>query len=146
MFDIAPKAPLEGITEGGYKLVYTDEPTKWIKSGEKQRKYTDLTYSGGLTIGSDDKVGSVLWGSAAFNAGLTIGTEIVAVNGRKYDADALKAAIKAAAGSGAAPELLVHSGDVYRTVKLDWHGGLRYPRLEKVGTAPGTLDALLAPR
>ena len=146
VFDIAPKAPLEGITEGGYKLVYTDEPTKWIKSGEKQRKYTDLTYSGGMTIGSDGKVGSVLWGSAAFNAGLTIGSEIVAVNGRKYDSDALKTAIKAAAGNGPAPELLIHNGEVYRTVKLDWHGGLRYPRLEKVGTAPGTLDALLAPR
>jgi predicted metalloprotease with PDZ domain len=146
VFDIAPKAPLEGITEGGYKLVYTSEPTKWIKSAEKQRKYTDLTYSGGLTIGSDGKIGSVLWGSAAFNAGLTIGSEIVAVNGRKYDGDALKTAIKAAAGNGSAPELLIHNGEVYRTVKLDWHGGLRYPRLEKVGTAPGTLDALLAPR
>jgi hypothetical protein len=60
--------------------------------------------------------------------------------------DTLKNAIKAAAGNGPAPELLIHDGDVYRTVKLDWHGGLRYPRLEKVGTGPGTLDALLAPR
>ena len=51
-----------------------------------------------------------------------------------------------AAGSGSAPELLIHDGDVYRTVRLDWHGGLRYPRLQKVGTASGTLDALLAPR
>jgi len=31
-------------------------------------------------------------------------------------------------------------------VKLDWHGGLRYPRLEKIAKGPGTLDALLAPR
>ena len=61
-------------------------------------------------------------------------------------ADALKDAIKAAAGNGPAPQLLVHDGDVYRTVKLDWHGGLRYPRLEKVGKGQGTLDALLAPR
>jgi hypothetical protein len=35
---------------------------------------------------------------------------------------------------------------VYRTVTLDWHGGLKYPRLEKVGKGGGTLDALLAPR
>ena len=88
----------------------------------------------------------MLWDSAAFNAGLTIGSELIAINGRKFDADALKTAIKAAAGSGPSPELLVHDGEVYRTVKLDWHGGLRYPRLEKVGTGEGTLDALLAPR
>jgi hypothetical protein len=68
------------------------------------------------------------------------------VNGRKFDADALKTAIKAAAGNGPAPELLIHDGDVYRTVKLDWHGGLRYPRLQKTGPGEGTLDALLAPR
>jgi predicted metalloprotease with PDZ domain len=146
VYDIAAQPPLEGITQSGYKLVFTDEPTKWIKSAEKQAKSNDFTYSGGFTVGNDGKIGSVLWDSAAFNAGLTMGSELVAVNGRKFDGDALKRAIKAAAGAGPAPELLIHDGDVYRSVKLDWHGGLRYPRLQKVGTSQGTLDALLAPR
>ena len=146
VYDLAARPPLEGITQGGYRLVFTDEPTKWIKSGEKSGKNNDLTYSGGFVVGNDGKISSVLWDSAAFNAGITVGTELVAVNGRKFDADALKNAIKTAAGNGPAPELLIHDGDVYRTVKLDWHGGLRYPRLEKAGAAPGTLDALLAPR
>ena len=146
VFDVAARPPLEGITEGGYRLIFTDEPTKWIKNAEKQGKSNDLTYSGGFTVGNDGRIGSVLWGSPAFNAGLTIGTELIAVNGRKFDGDALKQAIKGAAGNGPAAELLIHDGDLYRTVRLDWHGGLRYPRLQKVGTAPGTLDALLAPR
>ena len=88
----------------------------------------------------------MLWDSPAFNAGLTVGSQITAVNGRDFDGDALKDAIKAAGAGGPLPELLIHDGDVYRTVKLDWRGGLRYPRLQKVGTGPGTLDALLAPR
>jgi len=146
VYDVAASPPLEGINGGGYKLVFTSEPTKWIKSAEKSGKNSDLTYSGGFVVGMDGKISSVLWDSAAFNAGLTVGTQITAINGRDFDADALKEAIKAANGNGPAPELLVHDGDVYRTVKLDWHGGLRYPRLQKVGTAPGTLDALLAPR
>ena len=146
VYDVAAAPPLEGITEGGYKLVYTDRPTNWIKSAEKSGKSSDLTYSGGFTVGNDGKIGGVLWDSPAFNAGLTVGTQIAAVNGRDFDPDALKDAIKAAAGNGPAPELLIHDGDLYRTVKLDWHGGLRYPRLEKVGTGQGTLDALLAPR
>ena len=146
VYDIAPKAPLEGITGGGYKLVYTPEPTKWIKSAEKNRKYNDLIYSGGFAVGNDGKVSSVLWDSAAFNAGITVGTQIVAVNGRSFKGDALKQAIKDAANNGPAPQLLIHDGDVYRTVALDWHGGLRYPRLEKVGKGQGSLDALLAPR
>jgi predicted metalloprotease with PDZ domain len=146
VYDIAAQPPLEGITQGGYKLVFAAEPTRWIKSAEKNGKSNDLTFSGGLVVGNDGKITSVLWDSAAFNAGLSIGAQVVAVNGRNFSGDALKQAIRAAGGNGAAPELLVHDGDVYRTVKLDWHGGLRYPRLEKAGSAPGTLDALLAPR
>jgi predicted metalloprotease with PDZ domain len=146
VYDVAAAPPLEGINQGGYKLVYTDEPTNWWKSAEKRGKNTDLTYSGGFTLDKDGKLAGVLWDSAAFNAGMTVGSQIVAVNGRKYDADGLKLAIKNAAGNGTSPELLISDGDVYRTVKLDWHGGLRYPRLEKVGKGPGTLDALLAPR
>jgi len=146
VYEIAPQAPLEGITKGGYDLVYTDEPTKWIKNAEGQGKYSDLTYSGGFTVNGEGKVGSVLWGSPAFKAGLTIGTQVVAVNGRTFDGDALKDAIKAAKGNNAPISLLLKNDNIYRTVNLDWHGGLRYPRLQKVGKGEGTLDALLAPR
>ena len=128
------------------KLVYTAEPTKWIKSADRAGKNNDLTYSGGFVVGNDGKVSSVLWDSAAFNAGVSLGSTITAVNGRDFDADALKEAIKSAGSGGLLPQLLVHDGDVYRTVTLDWRGGLRYPHLEKVGTGEGTLDALLAPR
>ena len=146
VFDVAASPPLEGITMGGYRLAFTDEPTEWTKSGEKNNKNNDLTYSGGFVVGNDGKITTVIWDSAAFNGGMTIGSELLAVNGRKFDGDGLKAAIKAAANSREPVKLLVKSAEVYRTVDLDWHGGLRYPRLEKVGKGQGTLDALLAPR
>jgi len=146
VYNIAPQAPLEGITKGGYELVYTAEPTKWIKNAESLGKYTDLTYSGGFTVNGEGKIGSVLWGSPAFKAGLTIGTQVVAVNGHAFDGDSLKDAIKAANGTAAPVSLLLKNDNIYRTVNLDWHGGLRYPRLQKVGKGGGTLDALLAPR
>ena len=113
---------------------------------QRNAKNTDLTYSGGFVVGGDGKITSVIWDSAAFNAGLTVGSTVVAVNGRAFDGDALKNAITAAKGTQAPVQLLIKSGDVYRTANLDWHGGLRYPRLVKRGKAPGTLDALLAPR
>ena len=146
VYDIAPEAPREGITQGGYRLVYAAEPTSWIKNADARAENSDLTYSGGFVVGNDGKVSSVLWDSAAFNAGVTVGSQIVAVNGRSFKPDALKQAIKNASGNGASPDLLIKDGDMYRGVKLDWHGGLRYPRLEKVGSGRGTLDALLSPR
>jgi predicted metalloprotease with PDZ domain len=149
VYDIAPKAPLEGITQGGYNLVFTDQPTNWTKTSEKTRHYVDLTYSGGFTVNTKEStVSSVLWGSPAFDAGLTVGSKVIAVNGREFDADALKDAIKAAKGTDQPITLQVKSGDsdLIRAVQLNWHGGLRYPRLVKSGKGEGTLDALLAPR
>jgi len=40
----------------------------------------------------------------------------------------------------------VKNGERYRQVALDWHGGLRYPRLEKIGSGEAGLDRLLSPR
>jgi predicted metalloprotease with PDZ domain len=136
-------APLDGFTRGGYKLVYTDTPTDWFKSGEKARKSTDLTYSGGFVLGRDGDITEVAWDSPAFNAGLTVGTKLLAVNGRSLDTDELKAAIKA---KKSPLSLLVKTGDIYRTVELNYDGGLRYPRFEKTGSGTGSLDTLLAPK
>ena len=46
----------------------------------------------------------------------------------------------------AAIELLVKNGDRYRTVQIDYHDGLRYPHLEREGSAPARLDQILTPR
>lgn len=155
----APGAPISGFERNGYRLTYADTPTPSFKSGESSRKITDLTYSGGLVVSEGESKGGVTgvsWGSPAFNAGLTVGATIVSVNGQPYSADALKKAIRAAqtangqAGNGQAGgvpiQLIVRQQDAYRTVTLDWHGGLRYPRLEKIGKGDSGLDRLLAPR
>ena len=60
VYGVAPEAPLDGINQGGYKLVFTPEPTMWIKSAEMQAKNSDLTYSGGFVVGNDGKITSVL--------------------------------------------------------------------------------------
>jgi hypothetical protein len=35
---------------------------------------------------------------------------------------------------------------MYRTVSLNYDGGLRYPVLEKTGSGPSSLEAMLAPK
>jgi len=136
-------APLDGITRGGYRLVYTDTPTEWFKAAEKLRKTTNLMFSGGFVLGKEGEIKQVAWDSPAFNAGLTVGTKLVAVNDRALDTDELKAAIKA---RKSALHFLLRTGDVYRTTEFRYDGGLRYPKLEKTGQEPSTLDALLSPR
>jgi predicted metalloprotease with PDZ domain len=146
VYEIAPEAPLEGITKGGYSLVYTDKPTAWTLVAEKRERNADLSYSGGLVVSAEGIVNGVIWHSAAFDAGLTVGSQILSINGHAFSRDALTNAIAAAKGTDRPIQLLVNSGSEYRTMELNWHGGLRYPRLVKAGTGDGTLDALLAPR
>lgn len=139
-------APLNGITNGGYKLVYTDTPTAWSKAGERRGGGADLSYSMGFATNKTNGVSAVIWDSPAFDAGLDLGDEIVAVNGTAYSADAIKDAVRIAATDKAPIKLWVKSGTHFREVVIDYHGGLRYPRLEKTGTGEGSLDLLLAPR
>jgi predicted metalloprotease with PDZ domain len=103
-------------------------------------------YSLGLTLGKDGSVGDVRWDSPAFNAGIGSGATIVAVNGQAYDKDVLEDAVKAAKGGNAPIELLVKSFDRYRTVPVQWHGGLRYPRLERIAGKPDRLAEIFKPR
>jgi predicted metalloprotease with PDZ domain len=140
------EAPLDGITRGGYRLVYSDAPSDTFKKTETRRKITDLTFSLGLVVGRENKVTDVLWEGPAFRAGLTAGTQIVAVNGVSYDSDRLKEIINSAKTNSEAIELLVKNGDRYTTVRLGYHGGLRYPRLERDSSVPPRLDEILAAR
>ncbi|MEO5641225.1 MAG: peptidase M61, partial [Sphingomicrobium sp.] len=145
VYDVNPSAPLAGLTRSGYRLTYTDKPTDAAKAIFKARKSADYSFSVGFTV-AKAKVGNVRWGFPGFNAGLAGGQEIVSVNGRAYSDDVLSEAITAAKATTAPISLIVKRGDDVRTVSIPYHGGLRYPRFEKVGKAVGPLDTLLAPR
>ena len=144
---LSEHAPLDGLTRGGYRLIYTDAPTDYFKAAETKSKIVNLSYSLGITVGKDGALSGVNWDSPAFKAGLTAGETIVAVNGTAYSDDGIKDAVKATAKADAPlVELLVKDGDRYRTVKIDYHGGLKYPRLERIEGTPARLDDIYAPK
>jgi predicted metalloprotease with PDZ domain len=132
-----------GIEASGWKLVYQDEPNGLAKSRDS-RGGADFVYSLGLSIDKDGKIGDVRWDSPAFNAGLGSGTTVVAVDGQEYDKDLLEDAVKAAKTGKAPIQLMVKEFDRYRTVSIDYHGGLRYPHLERIEGKPDRLSAIFA--
>jgi len=137
---VSQNAPLGGFERNGYKLVYNDTPNK-----ATPKNSTDLSYSIGLSMGAKG-ISGVMWGSPAFDAGITLADEIVAVNGAAYTGDKLKDAV-AAAKTGKAPiKLTVKRGSRYRDVAIDYHDGLRYPHLEKTTEGEAGLDKLLQPK
>ncbi len=142
---IEAHAPLEWINAGGYRLVYRDTPPPYFTARERDRKIVDLTYTIGIVVGEGGAITGVAWDSPLFDQGVTNNSMIVAVNGRQYSADGLRRAITAARGTREPVRLLIRKGEEYREVALDYHQGLRYPVLERTGTGPSSLDALLAP-
>jgi predicted metalloprotease with PDZ domain len=143
---LTQRAPLTGFVNNGYRLTYREEPTAAFKNNDKRRSQTDFSFSIGLTMGKAGVIKAVIWDSPAFETGLDVGDTIVAVGGREYSDDRLKDAITANKGGAAPVALLVKSGTRYRDVRIDYRGGLRYPKLEKTGAGEGGLDRLLAPR
>ncbi len=139
-----PGAPLDGLARGGYKLVYTEKESDYTKASTTRRKVVDLTYSLGLVVNRENKLTAVQWDGPAYKLGLTTGTQIVAVDNVAYDGDRLKTAVTNAKKNGTAIEMLVKNGDRYRTVRFDYHDGLRYPHLERVEKTPDRLDQILS--
>jgi predicted metalloprotease with PDZ domain len=88
----------------------------------------------------------VRWDSPAFNAGLGSGMSVVAVNGLGYDKATLEDAVKAAKTDKAPLHFLVKEFNRYRTVDVDYHGGLRYPHLERIAGKPDYLTPIFTPR
>lgn len=137
-------APLAGIERAGYRLTYVDDLTateKAVQSGWAN----DFQYSLGFTL-SGDKISNVRWGSPAFDQGIGAGWTLVAVNGQAGSAEALREAMTAAKGTDAPIELLVKTGNRFRTVAFDYHDGLRYPRLERIEGTRDRLADIFAPR
>ena len=144
---VAPRAPLAGITLSGYELRYTDEPNGASKAFAKSGPGgADFAYSLGFSVDKEAKLSSVQWGSPAFNAALRGGDQIIAVGERAYSEEALKDAITANKDGKAPVRLTVKRGDAVKVYTLPYSGGLRYPRLVKVGKGDGPLDLLLKPR
>ncbi len=150
VYEVSPKVPENGFTQGGYRLVYNDNEPEWLKKSENTRGVsfaTSLGFSMKSESGSDShgSLDNVSWDSPAFKAGITPDMQLQAVNDQKYTAAVLREAILAAEKSKEPIKLLLKRGDEFVTVSIDYHDGMRYPHLERVETTPDRLDSILAP-
>jgi predicted metalloprotease with PDZ domain len=138
-----PGAPLTGILETGWKLVYDETPTDYFRSDEREEGQVNEVYTVGLRLRDDGAVIDTIEGMMAAKAGIGPGMKIVAVNGHRFSADALHDAIKAAKSGSDPIELLVENTDYFKTFKLDYHEGEKYPRLVRDETKPDLMAEIL---
>lgn len=143
--------PLQnGLAATGWKLVYTDKESDYEKQynsrPEPSRHLYNFAWSIGLTMNDKSQVNDVRWDGPAFKAGVSTGATLVAVNGKDYSTDVLKEAITAAKDDQTPIQLLLKYQGGFRTVAVDYHGGLQYPHLVRVEGMPDYLSQIIAAR
>jgi predicted metalloprotease with PDZ domain len=145
--ELRPSAPVEGIEAAGWKLVYTPQPNAIAEANAAgEDAGNDLRFSLGAYLGSDGKVGDVVPGMPLEKAGVGVGAEIMAVNGRAYTPDVLADALRAASAGSGKIELLVRNDEFFSSHALEYRGGIRHPHLVRDEATPDLLGAILTPR
>ena len=145
-YDIAPKIPLGGVEGSGWTLVYDARPNGFQRAWDTMYKQVDQTMSIGLQLSPIGVVQDVVLDSAAWKGGFGPGMTIVSVNGRPFTPAAFEEQLNAATSAAGAIEFLVRHGEDAKTLRIDYHGGVRYPHLERNPLRPDVLAAILAPR
>jgi predicted metalloprotease with PDZ domain len=142
-----PGAPLGGLENSGWKLVFNDTPNDNRMAQELPAHLTDFQFSLGLLVRdpggeSGDEIVDVSPESPAGVAGIAPGMKMIAVNGRKWSPDILREAIVEAKGGDEPIELLIENQDFFHTYRVDYHGGERYPHLERISGKPDLLSEI----
>lgn len=142
----AAHAPLNGIINGGYNLVYNGEESEFWRTRENVRHIVNLSYSLGLTADDAGDVIDVHLNSPAFKAGIAPSVKIIAVNGRQFSAGVLHQAVQDSTRTTVPIALLVKDGEYYKTLNVDYHGGERYPHLIRDKAKPDLISEIIRPR
>ena len=129
-------------------LAYREKETPYVAATEHGG--VNAWWSLGLRVGDGGKVTDVLVGSPADKAGFGPDMQIVAVNGRAYSDELLKRAIDDAKEGSTQQnkgpiEFIVSNTSYYKVLKIDYHGGQRYPYLERVKGEKDVLEEILKP-
>jgi len=141
-----PGAPLGGIEGSGWKLVYDDTRSALVQAVEGERDSVNATYSIGLRLKSDGLITDTIEGLPAAKAGIGPGMRLVAVNGRKFSKGVLQDALREGKNGSAALELLVENTEYYKTYKLDYHEGEKFPHLVRDESKADLLSDIIKAR
>lgn len=143
---VAGHTPLAGIANAGWKLAFNESRTSFWAASEEDHKTADLVFSIGLIVKNDGLVKDVVIGRAAQKAGVAPGATITSVNGHAFSIDALREAIAGAIAIEDPIEIAAKNAGATHTFALDYHGGEKYPRLERVANKPDLIESIVRPR
>jgi predicted metalloprotease with PDZ domain len=140
---LAPKTVEESMLAAGWQVIYNDQPNEYDRVHDLLHKQVNLMNTVGLIAREDGGLSTVLYDGPAFKAGLGPGMKITEVGGQKFTLDLLRGAVAASAGTPVT--LKVGNGPQVQDYTIDYHGGAKYPHLQRVANHADVLDEILHP-
>ncbi len=142
----AAGAPLAGLEAQGWRLVYDERPNEALANREQRNEYNDWVFSLGMAVDHEGRIRDTVPEMPAARAGLAPGMTVVAVDGLRFSEDRMNAAIDRARKDKQPIELLIENADAFRTVRMEYQGGRRYPHLERIAGRPDLLSQTITAR
>ena len=144
VYQVSEHPPSDDLARAGWRLVYNDKPNKVIQARAALRHSQNYWYSLGLAISGKGMVQDVRENSPAWKAGLAPGMTVLAVNGQEWDPDVLEYAVKTAQHSSTNVAFIANNQGFVGTYTMNYHGGLRYPHLQRIPGKPDMLAKIMA--
>ncbi len=143
VYNVRPRAPLGGIENGGWRLIYNDVPNLYVKGVEDTYETLNLMYSIGASINKDGTISDINPDLPAAKSGLAPGFKITKVGAEDFSIDNMRKAITA---KGAAIEITAENGNQTQAYRINYSGGTRYPHLERAAGKADTLSEIVNQR
>jgi predicted metalloprotease with PDZ domain len=141
-----PPTADEAVENSGWKIVYTDQKNRMDENADWLTRWLTYTYSIGIIVSDDGYIGDVIHDGPAYKAGIGPGMRITSVNGKAFSDENLRDAIRSAQPAGAPIVLSTMNGRQAQDYAVDYHGGLRFPHLERDKSRPDYLSEILTPQ
>jgi predicted metalloprotease with PDZ domain len=138
-------APLGGIVNGGWKVIYNQTPNEYERADETGSRGANFVFSLGLDLKEDGTVKDIVNGMVADKAGLAPGMRVIAVNGRRWSVGQLHTSLVEAQRTRQPVEMIVENGEFYKTYSLAYYEGDLQPHLERDRSKDDYLTEILKP-
>jgi predicted metalloprotease with PDZ domain len=137
--------PLEVLSRCGYKVQYSPVvPGEQMSRQNRGAGGVSALDSIGMSCGADGTITEIMAGGIGDRAGFAHGMKIIGVNNKTFSQKRLLGALEQSVKNHKIEFLLIQ-GEDFRTLVLDYSGGLRYLEIVRNQSKPDLLAEILKP-
>ena len=144
VYEIAKLPPTGELERAGWSLVYTSRPNPFIKAAEVTYHFDYQWATYGFNIDKTGVLRDVREGSPAWQAGMSPGMKLEAIDGHAFTPEALDYCLRQAKAQPRPTQFTVSQDGAFRTIPVGYFGGPLYPHLEPIPGAPNMLARITA--